>query len=182
MTATETQALTPSLIRICGRRSSPLPAHFKGLVGRAAQAAVRKTAQVSATLTRDSIFPGQVLRDTRWSSKPEYRAQYPDARPIYATRTPVPARTLTGLTAAVQLRLRVATGLQALQRCSGFLNRRARGSTVATHQFAEVDSEELIVDRRSRGRNCDSVSINSQDYQPSTTFCRRGSAATAAVS
>ena len=42
---------------------------------------------------------------------------------------------LTGLAAAVQLRLRVAIGLQALQRCSGLLNRRARGSTVATHHF-----------------------------------------------
>ena len=41
----------------------------------------------------------------------------------------------TDLAAAVQLRLRVATGLQALQRCSGLLNRRARGSTVATHHF-----------------------------------------------
>ena len=59
----------------------------------------------------------------------------PAALTIYATRIPVPARTLTGLTAAVQLRLRVATGLQALQRCSGLLNRRARGSTVATHNF-----------------------------------------------
>lgn len=35
----------------------------------------------------------------------------------------------------VQLHLRVASGLQALQRCSGLLNRRARGSTVATHHF-----------------------------------------------
>ena len=48
---------------------------------------------------------------------------------------------ITGLAAAVQLRLRVAIladghqGLQALQRCSGLLNRRARGSTVATHHF-----------------------------------------------
>ena len=41
----------------------------------------------------------------------------------------------TDLAAAVQLRLRVAVGLQALQRCSGLLNRRARGSTVATHHF-----------------------------------------------
>ena len=40
----------------------------------------------------------------------------------------------TDLAAAVQLRLRVASGLQALQRCSGLLSRRARGSTVATHQ------------------------------------------------
>ena len=30
---------------------------------------------------------------------------------------------------------RVLSGLQALQRCSGLLNRRARGSTVATHHF-----------------------------------------------
>ena len=84
-----------------------------------------------------------MLRDTCRSSKPEYRAQYPDARPFcwfYATRIPVPARTLTGLAAAVRLRLRVAIGLQALQRCSGFLNRKARGSTVTTHQFAVVDS------------------------------------------
>ena len=44
----------------------------------------------------------------------------------------------TGLAAAVQLRLRVAVGLQALQRCSGLLNRGARGSTVATHQFEQV--------------------------------------------
>src|ERR1043166_5672328 len=33
---------------------------------------------------------------------------------------------------------RVAIGLQGLQRCSGLLNRRARGSTVATHHFANV--------------------------------------------
>ena len=46
----------------------------------------------------------------------------------------------TGLVVAVQLCLRVAFGLQALQRCSGLLNRRARGSTVAAHHFkgAEV--------------------------------------------
>ena len=41
----------------------------------------------------------------------------------------------TGLAAAVQLRLRVVNGLQALQRCSGLLNRRARGGTVAAHHF-----------------------------------------------
>ena len=44
----------------------------------------------------------------------------------------------TDLAAVVQLRLRVALELQALQRCSGLLNRRARGSTVATHHFADV--------------------------------------------
>ena len=48
---------------------------------------------------------------------------------------------VTGLVAAVQLRLRVAFGLQALQRCSGLLNRRARGSTVATHQPSLEHSE-----------------------------------------
>ena len=74
------------------------------------------------------------MRDTRRSSKPEYRARYPDARPFLATRTGV-SQDFTGLIAAVQLRLRVAFGLQALQRCSGLLNRRARGSTVATHHF-----------------------------------------------
>ena len=78
-----------------------------------------------------------MLRDTRRSSKPEYRARYPDARPFLATRTGV-SQDFTGLIAAVQLRLRVAFGLQALQRCSGLLNRRARGSTVATHHFADV--------------------------------------------
>ena len=50
-------------------------------------------------------------------------------------RNPGVSQDLTGLAAAVQLRLRVAIGLQALQRCSGLLNRRARGSTVATHHF-----------------------------------------------
>lgn len=58
-----------------------------------------------------------------------------------ATRITGVSQDFTGLVAAVQqvqLRLRVAFGLQALQRCSGLLNRRARGSTVATHHFADV--------------------------------------------
>ena len=103
-----------------------------------------------------------MLRDTSRSSKPEYRAQYPDARPFFSECSlkvrrllreqdqagALPAalsisrdantgagQDVTGLAAAVQLRLRVAVGLQALQRCSGLLNRRARGSTVATHHF-----------------------------------------------
>ena len=76
------------------------------------------------------------MRDTRWSSKPEYRARYPDARPFLATRITGVSQDFTGLVAAVQLRLRVAFGLQALQRCSGLLNRRARGSTVATHHLS----------------------------------------------
>lgn len=55
----------------------------------------------------------------------------------------------TGVTAAVQLRLRVAFGLQALQRCSGLLNRRARGSTVATHHF-RIRGEIIIILRFER--------------------------------
>ena len=46
----------------------------------------------------------------------------------------------TGLVVAVQLRRRVAFGLQALQRCSGLLNRRAPGSTVAAHHFEQHNS------------------------------------------
>ena len=139
-----------------------------------------------------------MLRDTRRSSKPEYRAQYPDARPFHfpqlnlvcrqrprtvevmigcrvqcagessserslkvrrllreqekagalpaaltiLTRReiPVPARTLTGRCGgstppSCRGPSERALGLQALQRCSGLLNRRARGSTVATHHF-----------------------------------------------
>ncbi len=102
-----------------------------------------------------------------WQAKPEYRARYPDARPIPGARLCAKDQSqhaqyfqgaaagsattaalqfsrdantgagqdFTGLAAAVQLRLRVAFGLQALPRCSGLLNRRARGSTVATHHF-----------------------------------------------
>src|SRR5438128_6555873 len=51
----------------------------------------------------------------------------------FSRRDTCVSQDFTGLAAAVQLRLRVAFGLQALQRCSGLLNRRARGSTVATH-------------------------------------------------
>ena len=61
------------------------------------------------------------------------RERYPPLCPFPATRNPGAGQDFTGLAAAVQLRLRVAVGLQALQRCSGLLNRRARGSTVATH-------------------------------------------------
>src|SRR5947207_15102786 len=62
-------------------------------------------------------------------------AQRADPTSISATRNPGAGQDFTGLAAAVQRRLRVAVGLQALQRCSGLLNRRARGSTVATHHF-----------------------------------------------
>ena len=64
-------------------------------------------------------------------------------------RNPGVGQDLTGLAAAVQLRLRVAIGLQALQRCSGLLNRRARGSTVATHHF-RIRGETIIILRFER--------------------------------
>src|SRR5512136_637046 len=60
---------------------------------------------------------------------------HPRLRPFHATRNPGVSEGFTDFAAAVQLRLRVAIGLQALQRCSGLLNRRARGSTVATYHF-----------------------------------------------
>src|SRR5258706_12979610 len=51
-----------------------------------------------------------------------------------AMRNPGADQTFTDLAAVVQLRLRVAVGLQALQRCSPESFRgKARGSTVATH-------------------------------------------------
>ena len=56
-----------------------------------------------------------------------------------ATRNPGAGEGFTDLAAAVKLRLRAALGLQALQRCSGLLNRRARGGTVATHQISDVE-------------------------------------------
>ena len=86
------------------------PAHsISHPVGRAAQATACKAAKVGATPTRDSMY----LRDANTGAGQDF----------------------TDLAAAVQLRLRVASGLQALQRCSGFLSRRARGSTVATHHL-----------------------------------------------
>jgi hypothetical protein len=76
----------------------------------------------------------------------------------------------TGLAAAVQLRLRVAVpaddhqGLQALQRCSGLLNRRARGSTVATHHF-RIRGETTIVLRFER-RVCRWESCRMHQFMP----------------
>ena len=55
-----------------------------------------------------------MLRDTSRSSKPEYRARYPDARPFHATRNPGAGEDFTDLAAVVQLHLRVAIGLQTL--------------------------------------------------------------------
>ena len=92
------------------------PAHFQSPLGRAAKAAACKAAKVGAIPARDSISSSigafSISRDANTGAGWGF----------------------TDPAAAVQLRLRVAVGLQALQRCSGFLNRRARGSTVATHQ------------------------------------------------
>src|SRR6266545_3663514 len=135
-------------------------------VGRAVQAAVCRTAEAGAIPARDSISSSiGVERYTpcgrpQGPSKPEYRARYPDARPFLATRTGV-SQDFTGLVAAVQLRHRVAFGLQALQRCSGLLNRRARGSTVATHHFADVAQQRQQQFRKLPGafapRECESL-------------------------
>ena len=58
----------------------------------------------------------------------------------------------TGLASVVRLHARVAFGLQALQRCSGLLSRRARGSTVATHHFEQVGrwESDQVSEARSR--------------------------------
>ena len=57
---------------------------------------------------------------------------------FFATRTPVPVRTSQAWLRWFNSAFAFAFGLQALQRCSGLLNRRARGGTVATHHFADV--------------------------------------------
>ena len=72
-------------------------------------------------------------------SRREYRCQSGLHRPGCGGSTP-PSR-------------RVYFGLQALQRCSGLLNRRARGSTVATHHFADV-AQQRQQSRPLGGINC----------------------------
>lgn len=131
------------------------------------QAAVCKAAEAGAIPARDSISRAEVLRETRRSFLlrtqplpvgPKEGHPFSGSKLRMAGQTGVQGappccslfsrdsnagvgQDLTGLAAAVQLRLRVAFGLQALQRCSGPLNRRARGSTVATHHFADVAQE-----------------------------------------
>jgi hypothetical protein len=108
--------------------------------------------------------------------------------PFHATRNPGVGQDFTGLAAAVQLRLRVAVladghqGLQALQRCSGLLNRRARGSTVATHQpslaasrRAKTVAPKRTASRRTRPRMDSELRLG-------RPFRRCGSAATAGAS
>lgn len=70
----------------------------------------------------------------------------------------------TGLASVVRLHARVAFGLQALQRCSGLLNRRARGSTVATHHF-RIRGETIIILRFER-RVCRWESCRMHQFTP----------------
>jgi hypothetical protein len=89
----------------------------------------------NAELGCESANTERSLKVRRLLREQDEAGALPAALTIYATRNPGAGQEITGLAAAVQLRLRVAAGLQALQRCSGLLNRRARGSTVATHHF-----------------------------------------------
>ena len=109
-------------------------------VGRAAQAAVCKTAEAGAIPARDSILSS--IGVERYT--PVFQTGIQGAIPGCSTNqrdtNTGASQDITDLAAVVQLRLRVAFffGSQALQRCSGLLNRRARSITVATHHFAGV--------------------------------------------
>ena len=107
-------------------------------VGRAVQAAVCKTAEAGAIPARDSISPGIGVERHTPVFQTGVEGALPSCPSTFRDANTGASQDFTGLVAAVQLRLRVAFGLQALQRCSGLLNRRARGSTVATHHFADV--------------------------------------------
>ena len=81
--------------------------------------------------------------------------KFPDL--FFATRKPVTARVITEprlrwFNSAFASRTDLP-GLQTLQRCSGFLNRRARGSTVATHQF-NTPVAQIIRVRRFERHGC----------------------------
>jgi hypothetical protein len=69
--------------------------------------------------------PPPRLRPGKPFSRREYRCRSGLHRPGCGGSTPPSCRVLC----------RRPPGLQALQRCSGLLNRRARGSTVATHHL-----------------------------------------------
>jgi hypothetical protein len=85
-----------------------------------------------------SARPSGLLRE---QERAEALPRWPCANTSDHSRDAKPGgrQDFTGLVVAVQLRRRVAFGLQALQRCSGLLNRRARGSTVAAHHFKGVE-------------------------------------------
>lgn len=91
-------------------------------------------------------------RAPKYFSRREYRCRPGLHRPGCGGSTP-PSR-------------RVHFGLQALQRCSGLLNRRARGSTVATHQLWS-----RVEDRRSKaGTQTPRFMLSTLDSRRSTNF------------
>ena len=84
----------------------------------------------------------------------EVEGAIPSCPTIFRDANTGASQDFTDLTAAVQLRLRVATGSQALQRCSGLLNRRARSVTVATHHFAGVAQQRQVFAHGGSFVNC----------------------------
>jgi hypothetical protein len=107
-------------------------------IGRSAQAAACKAAEAGAIPARDSILSGIGVERHTPVFQTGIQGALPWCSTILRDANTGAGQDVTGLAAAVQLRLRVANGLQALQRCSGLLHRRARGSTLATHHFADV--------------------------------------------
>ena len=104
-------------------------------------------------------FSERSLKVRRLLREQEQAGALPAALTIFRDANPGGGQDFTDLVVAVQLRLRAAFGLQALQRCSGLLNRRARGSTVAAHHFkgAEVrlkNSGEVPQTPCARRRGC----------------------------
>ena len=76
-------------------------------------------------------------------------------RPIHATRIPVPVRiSQTWLRRFNSAFVSHFFGSQALQRCSGLLNRRARSVTVATHHFAGVAQQRQVFAHGGSFVNC----------------------------
>jgi hypothetical protein len=114
----------------------------------------------SSFCIRPSAFPSERSLKVRCLLREQEQAgALPAALTISRDANPGGGQDFTGLIVAVQLRRRVAFGLQALQRCSGLLNRRARGSTVAAHHFkgAEVrlkNSGEVPHTPGARRRGC----------------------------
>ena len=89
-----------------------------------------------------------MLRDTRRSSKPEYRARYPDARPFSRREyrcQPGLHRPGCGGSTPPSCRVRVAS-IAAMQRS---LKPQSTGSTVATHHF-RIRGEIIIILRFER--------------------------------
>ena len=107
--------------------------NFKNPVGRAVQAAVCKAAEAGAIAARDSSST-----DTRQGNERQGNGKFRCRTfpcPHFCDAKSQCRRGLHRLRCGGSTPPSCSLGLQALQRCSGFLNRRARGDTVATHQF-----------------------------------------------